>query len=211
MRQKFKEVLRKRLDELGWTYEDLARRVGVVGVYVSRIVQGRQVPSDEVIYKLASALDLELERLILLARYEKAPEPVKPVYERLARRRAAEHLGDVSGFDNIEMAALGHGREIPQVGMVQAGEFAASEDGDSMEPDFRERDVLIVNPNLEAQNGDYVIAKLTDDNEATFKKLVIHDNLIILRPLNARYEDMVITDTSRVQIVGKVVERKTLL
>lgn len=239
----FREILWKRLKDLDWTYEDLARRVGVTGVYISRIMQGKVVPSDDVIYKLCRSLDLELEELILLAHYEKAPAEVKPIFRRLARHTPSEFLGSDTGFDNIEVSGLGHGFSIPVVGMVRAGSFMSSEDGgypagsadgyvytdtkgknlfavrvvnDSMEPDFREGDVLIVNPNLEAKNGDYVIAKLVDENEATFKKLIIHGGkgsrrLLILRPLNSRYQDMVITDSSRVQIVGKVVERKTLL
>jgi SOS-response transcriptional repressor LexA len=239
----FKELLGKELREQGWTYEDLARKVGVSGVYISDIVRGKKVPKDDVVLKLAQALELDLERLILLAHLEKAPGAVKPIFERLARHTPGEFMGEVSGFDNIELAALGHGRPVPVVGLVQAGAFMPSEDGeypagasdsvvysdqkarnlfavqvknDSMEPEFREGDVLIVNPNLEARSGDYVIAKLTDDNEATFKKLVIHGGkgagkgLIILRPLNARYQDIVVTDPSRLQIVGKVVERKTL-
>ncbi|HUT52540.1 MAG TPA: XRE family transcriptional regulator [bacterium] len=242
----FKEVLARRLKERGWTYEDLARKVGVTGVYISKIVQGKSVPKDDKVMELAKALDLDLERLILLAHWEKAPVPVKPIFERLSRHGAGEFLGEVSGMDNIEVSVLGHGRAVPVVGMVQAGAFMASEDGeypagasdavvysdqkaanlfavkvvnDSMEPEFREGDVLIVNPNLEAKSGDYVIAKLKEENEATFKKLIIHGDkgggkgskrLVILRPLNARYEDIVVTDPSKLEIVGRVVERKTL-
>ncbi len=234
----FKETLWGRLKDLDWTYEELARRSGVTGVYVSQIMQGKKVPTDEVVVKLARALDLDLERLIVLAHHAKAPDEVKPIFERLSRRSRGEFLDGVESFDNIEPSSLGHGRPTPVVGLVQAGAFMPSEDGefppgvadvyvytdqkarnlfgvrvngDSMSPEFKEGDVLIVNPNLEAQSGDYVIAKLTDDNEATFKKLVIHDRLIILRPLNAAYDDVVVTDSSKVEIVGKVVERKTLL
>ena len=239
----FKEILHQRLRELDWTYEDLAHKVGVCGVYISKIIQGKQVPKDDVILNLARALELDLEQLILLAHYEKAPEQVKPIFKRLARHSPSEFLGDVAGFDNIEVSALGHGRAVPVVGMVQAGAFMPSEDGeypagvsdalvysdqkgrnlfavkvvnDSMEPEFREGDVLIVNPNLEAKSGDYVIAKLLADNEATFKKLIIHagpgpgKRLLILRPLNPRYEDMVIPDPGNLNIVGKVVEKKRL-
>jgi SOS-response transcriptional repressor LexA len=238
MRRGFRDTLMRRLGELGWTYEELARRSGMTGVYISQIMQGKKVPKDDKIASLAEALGLELEELVLLAHYEKAPESVKPIFERLARHAPGEFLGEVKGFDNIELSALGHGRRVPVVGLVQAGSFRASEDGeyppgvaddyvytdvkgrnlfgvrvtgDSMEPEFREGDVLVVNPNLEAKNGDFVIAKLRDDNEVTFKKLVLHPKLIILRPLNSRYGDMVLTDPGKVEIVGRVVERKTLL
>jgi SOS-response transcriptional repressor LexA len=234
--EKFKDILRARMREEGLTYEDLARRVGVTGVYVSKIVQGKVVPSDEVIEKLSGALDVDLGRLVLAAHHDKAPESVKPVFARLRRHHFSEFLGG-GGLDNIAAAAIGHGRALPVVGMVRAGEFMAADDAgfppgaadeyvysdtkgrnlfavrvvnDSMEPEFREGDLLIVNPNLEAQNGDFVIAKIPDENEATFKKLVRHGKILILRPLNPRYPDIVVDKPSRLAIVGKVVERKTL-
>ncbi len=240
MRDFFGGKLAKRILELGLTYEDLARRVGVSGVYVSKIAQGKVVPSDEIVVKLAQALDLDLEALILAAHYEKAPGEVKDIFKKNARR--GDFIKDADNLDNLEPADLGHGRAVPVVGLVRAGEFALAEDGeyppgvadrmvytdrkgrnlfgvrvtnDSMEPEFKEGDVLIVNPNLSPSPGDYVIAKLVDDNEATFKKLVVHEGrdgsrIVILRPLNPRYSDMVFTDPEKVQLIGKVVERKTL-
>lgn len=232
------QVLSRRLSELDLNYEDLSRRVEVSSVYVSKIIQGKVVPSDEVIMKLCHALELDLDQLVLLAHYEKAPDQVKPVFARLGRRHSpAEFLGPVGDFDNVEVEPIGSGRPVPVVGLVQAGDFMPGEDGeypagmadafvytdqkarnlfavrvtnDSMEPDFREGDVLIVNPNLEPRSGDFVIAKLRRDNEVTFKKLVRHDRIIILRPLNSRYPDIVLTGPEEVELVGKVVERKTL-
>jgi len=242
MMRGFRETVWNRMREMNLTYEDLARQAGVSGVYVSKIMHGKVVPSDEVVCKLAEAMGLDLERLVILAHLEKAPGPVKPVFERLVRRRPEEFMGELGRSDNIEVEQLGRGFVAPVVGMVEAGGWKPAEDGqypagaadgyiytdrkgenlfgvrvtnDSMEPEFREGDILVVNPNLEAKSGDYVIAKLTDENEATFKKLVIHPgeggrSIIILRPLNPAYQDIVITDPEKVEIVGKVVERKTL-
>ena len=238
----FQRVLLERIKELSITYENLSKRIGISSVYISRIINGKVVPKDDVIYKLGKTLDLDMETLVLAAHYEKAPAQIKPVFEKLHKLKCLASLDDSQNGDNFESVDLGHGESIPVVGMVQAGEFMPSEDGeypagvadgyiysdrkgrnlfgvkvvnDSMEPDFREGDILVVNPNLEAQAGDYVIAKMTDDNDSTFKKLVVHTGgpsgtIVILRPLNPRYEDIVITDTDRLEIVGKVVERKTL-
>lgn len=231
------QVLARRIAQLDLNYEELARRMDVSSVYISKIVQGKVVPSDDVIFKLCRALDLDLDRVVLMAHYEKAPDPVKPVFARCGRHAPAEFIGDARAFDNIELEPIGHGRPIPVVGLVPAGAFAPGEDGefpagvadayvytdqkarnlfavrvvnDSMEPDFREGDVLIVNPNLEPRSGDFVIAKLKSDNEVTFKKLIRHDPIIILRPINSRYQDIVLNGPEEVELVGKVVERKTL-
>jgi SOS-response transcriptional repressor LexA len=79
-----------------------------------------------------------------------------------------------------------------------------------MEPLFHPGDYLIVNPNLKPAAGDYVIAKLPSEGKATFKKLVEREGIIILRPLNPAYEDIVLTPEDEFEILGKVVERKTI-
>ena len=43
--------------------------------------------------------------------------------------------------------------------------------GTSMAPEFRDGDKIIVDPDLTPQPGDYVVAKLDGEEEATFKKL----------------------------------------
>ncbi|WP_048023898.1 LexA family protein [Raoultella ornithinolytica] len=47
--------------------------------------------------------------------------------------------------------------------------FALRIEGDSMEPDFKEGDIIIVDPELEPIPGEFVVAK-NGENEATFKK-----------------------------------------
>lgn len=47
--------------------------------------------------------------------------------------------------------------------------FALRIEGDSMEPDFKEGDIIIVDPELEPIPGEFVVAK-NGNNEATFKK-----------------------------------------
>lgn len=42
--------------------------------------------------------------------------------------------------------------------------------GDSMTPDFQEGDLLLVDADRQPKSGNYVIAKVADDNEATFKR-----------------------------------------
>jgi SOS-response transcriptional repressor LexA len=57
-----------------------------------------------------------------------------------------------------------------------------SEVGDS----FPEGSIVVVEPEMEAQPGDYVIA-LNESNETTFKQLVKDGGDLYLKPLNTRY------------------------
>lgn len=81
--------------------------------------------------------------------------------------------------------------------------FALRVEGDSMEPKFEEGCILVVEPDLEARPGDYVIAK-NGDNEATFKQLVRDGGVYMLKPLNPRYPIRPLADA---KIIGVVVQR----
>ena len=67
--------------------------------------------------------------------------------------------------------------------------------GDSMEPEFREGDVVIVNTHVEAKPGDYVIVK-NDEEEATF------------RHSDGDCSRFTLHDSQTFNIVGKIVEKK---
>jgi SOS-response transcriptional repressor LexA/DNA-binding XRE family transcriptional regulator len=89
---------------------------------------------------------------------------------------------------------------------VSACAFALTVRGDSMEPRFTEGETLIVDPELDARHGDFVIVRLDDAAEATFKQLVIDGPQKFLKPLNARYP--VVPINGNATIVGVVVEKR---
>ncbi len=61
----------------------------------------------------------------------------------------------------------------------------------------------------EPMNGNLVIAKLTDDNEATFKKLIIDGNQQFLKALNPQWPMMPINGNCK--ILGVAIETKLRL
>lgn len=75
-----------------------------------------------------------------------------------------------------------------------------------MEPDFKEGAILIVEPDMEAQPGDFVIAK-NGDEETTFKQLVKDAGDWYLKPLNPRYPMKPLGKASIVGVV-RAVERR---
>ncbi|KQW39197.1 hypothetical protein ASC76_09940 [Rhizobacter sp. Root404] len=62
------------------------------------------------------------------------------------------------------------------------GDSMASHSGDS----FPDGSIVIVEPEMTAQAGDYVIA-LNTENQTTFKQLVRDGGEYFLKPLNPRY------------------------
>ena len=90
--------------------------------------------------------------------------------------------------------------------------FALRIRGNSMEPEFREGDVVVIDPTIQPHPGDFVVA--TDDGgEATFKQYRSaginergHD-VFELCPLNPLYAPMR-SDRQQIAIVGVMVEHR---
>jgi SOS-response transcriptional repressor LexA len=139
---------------------------------------------------------------------------------------------------NVAPAAVGS-RRIPLVSYVQAGDmtevvdayamgegveflltdldlssnaFALRIKGDSMLPEFREGDVVMIDPAVKPQPGDFVVAK-NGENEATFKKyrprgIGAHGVTIFeLVPLNEDYPSMR-SDETPIMIIGTMMEHR---
>jgi len=83
--------------------------------------------------------------------------------------------------------------------------FALRVVGDSMEPEFKEGEIIVVDPELQPESGDFVVAKNGDD--ATFKQLVRDGRQVFLKPLNSRYPIKDMTDID-FRIVGVVREKR---
>lgn len=89
------------------------------------------------------------------------------------------------------------------------GAFALEITGDSMMPEFRPGDRVIIDPSLEPRPGDYVVAKLDDEQEATFKKYRVRSaNVIELVPLNDDYPTLTIDAEHPGRIIGVEVEHR---
>ena len=95
---------------------------------------------------------------------------------------------------------------VPTNVEIKRHTFALRVHGDSMISDshdsFPEGSILIVEPDLEAIPGDYVIAKNLE-GETTFKQLVKDSGEYYLKPLNARYP---IKPLGAAEIIGVVRE-----
>lgn len=140
--------------------------------------------------------------------------------------------------DNVSRAAVGSIR-IPLISYVQAGvwttvhdnfqpgdaeeylltdqdlsehAFALEIKGESMQPEFKQGDRVIIDPLVQPNPGDFVVAKNGDD-EATFKKYRPRginergDPVFELVPLNEDYPSMR-SDITPIQIIGTMIEHR---
>ena len=130
----------------------------------------------------------------------------------------AEFRGDVpliswvqaGAWEEVEdpYAVGDYERLVPVTKRFSKHGFALRIQGDSMYapdgdgPSFPTGSIIAVEPQQEPRNGSFVVVRLEDTKEATFKQLVIDGGRMFLRPLNPRYPVMEIE--SEAQIVGVV-------
>jgi len=79
--------------------------------------------------------------------------------------------------------------------------------GASMEPKFREGEYIFVDPRAEARNRSYVIVRMDDDHEATFKQLILEGGRRYLKALNPQWPDQIIEVNGNATICGTVIFR----
>jgi len=83
--------------------------------------------------------------------------------------------------------------------------FVLRVQGISMEPRFNEGDLIFVDPEAEVQSKKFVVARLDDSNEATFKQIIIEGDMKFLRPVNPNWPEQLIPINGNCTIVGVVV------
>lgn len=208
----------------GMTQEALAREVGVNRVSVSQWERGDTSPKGDNLINLAKSLGVRPEWLLF--------------GDSCAISESA-----TAGYRNVESAVIPQGLRVPILSYVQAGQWremceqATAFDGsleyvaagvsvgscafglwvrgNSMEPDFKEGDLLIVDPDEAPKAGDFVIAK-NGSEEATFKKYRSRGEYddgrprFELVPLNDDHETLS-TDQTHIAIIGVVVEHRRIL
>lgn len=222
-------LLRKRR---GLTLNQLATLIESDPGNLSRLERDQQGYSDQIISKIASALQVPVAALFI------DEDHGNSVAESDGGSRTASAPFD----ENVKPAAIGL-RAVPVISSVQAGAlrdmetpyplgsgyaveytdddrlsrwaFGLDVEGLSMMPTFQPGDRLIVDPELSPNPGDYVVARNGSD-QATFKKYRprgIDGNgemIFELVPLNEDYPTLR-SDTEHLVIIGVVTEYKKKL
>jgi transcriptional regulator with XRE-family HTH domain len=87
----FGTAIERLMEETGVTYRGLASKSGLSAGYLNHLVHGnRPVPSNDVVKRLADALDVEAEHFreyrlrVITERLEAMPDLVERLYKRLS-------------------------------------------------------------------------------------------------------------------------------
>jgi len=209
----FKDRLRDLRKSIGLTQPELADVVKTTKQAISQYERGVRRPDFETLESLCDYFNVSSDYILgksdVTVRLVDS-DGLKKLDDRSARSIRIPVYGKVAAgydYDAIENI-LGY-EEIPA---SWSGEYAALKvKGNSMEPRIMDGDILIVKIQDDAESGDVVIA-VVNGNEATVKKLVKHQDGIVLQPFNPAYEPMYFskesTESTPVRIWGKVIENR---
>lgn len=120
-----------------------------------------------------------------------------------AMTRSIPFLGTVAAGTPIEAVEVPDSIEVPNSLLRGGNNFALRVRGDSMiDEGIREGDIVIINKQPHAENGETVIAQI--GGEATVKKFYQKGNEIELRPANSKMESIRVP-SDEVEVIGVVV------
>ncbi|MBI9015738.1 MAG: LexA family transcriptional regulator [Phycisphaerae bacterium] len=92
-----------------------------------------------------------------------------------------------------------------------ANAFAVRVVGDSMEPKYKQGDIIVFSPNINVNSGDDCFVRLTDPHETTFKQVFFNgDGKVRLQPRNHKYAPMVLPEEKINGIYKAVIRYETI-
>ena len=128
---------------------------------------------------------------------------------RLKKAMSDKQMKQVDLCNKTGQDILGY-EEIP-ASMLKSGNnyFALKIDDDSMYPDYKTGDIIIIKQQNDCNSGDDCIVMVNGD-DATFKRVIKQEKSIILKPLNNNYEPYYFNEyeilTKPVKIIGIAIE-----
>lgn len=189
---------------LGLTQPEIARAVGVSKVSVSQWEKGDTFPKGENLYALAKALKCEPSWILYGKEEPSEPSNViaGPELQGLYPVISWVQAGDWSAIHEIHSSDAEH---YPCPVRCSDKTFLLKVQGMSMSPTFNEGELIFVDPAVQPINGKYVIARLDDENEATFKQLVIEGGHKFLKAANPSWPKPIQSINGNCSIVGVVI------
>lgn len=182
---------------------DLVEATGISKGALSSYISGRYTPKQNNIYLIAKALNVNEAWLmgsdVPMERNSSNKKGITiNVLGRVAAGIPIEAVENIIDTEEIT-------EELARTGSF----FGLRIQGDSMEPDIHNGDIVIVRQQEDAESDEIVIA-LVNGNDGVCKRLKKYESSIALVSTNANYEPMYFTRKEiadkPVRIIGKVVE-----
>ena len=202
------ERIKSRMQELDLTHEDLAAKLGITRGAVTHYLTGRRVPPLRQFQKLAVVLKTD-PAWLQFGTTSTVQQKGSASSKKEAKPEVKYHPIPMLTWEKLATKKeLKSNEHLPHLFTDKPHWYALRVQGDAMvgtkgNKSFHEGDIIVVDPDKTAKQGDFVVAILPKAKEATFKQYVIEGGITYLKPLNQQYP-MVAIDKKTV-ICGVVV------
>lgn len=184
---------------------ELCQYIGISAQVFTDWKGGRNSSYKKHLQKIAEYLDVSVDYLLgttdipdrlgkNLRAVEAAPQTMLPVYGFVSAGRGLFADNEIIGYESAD-CKYGNGEYI----WVEVS-------GDSMSPDIKDGDLVLIKRQTSVDNGDVGIF-LVDGENGYIKKVHYSENYIMLESYNPFYPPMEFrgSDVQRVRVIGKVV------
>ncbi|MDO5296912.1 MAG: XRE family transcriptional regulator [bacterium] len=186
----------------GMTQGDLASQLKVTSANVSNYELGKRNPPIDVLLRLCNIFGVTPN--YLLDKPESSLFVKIPVLGNIPAGVPVEMVEDIIGYEDISLAMTKGGKEY----------FGLLVRGKSMEPKFEDGDTIICLKSNTCKSGDNCVV-MVNSHDATFKKVTIEHDGILLSPLNPAYQAKFYSnneiETLPIRILGIAVELRRRL
>ncbi|HDL9515841.1 TPA: helix-turn-helix domain-containing protein [Vibrio cholerae] len=220
MKMNWNDLVKSRMKQIGITQDGLAERMGVSQASIARYLNKKREPDIETIAEMMKHVGLDkmllssdglveypddvianVSKIDIQPRYQ-GRYPLISSVQAGAWAEACEpyELEEVSEWYETTEKVIGKGFWLRVVGDSMTSLTGVS---------FPEGTLILVDTGRECENKSYVVAKLTDVNEATFKQFIVDAGMKYLMPLNQTYKPISINGNCKV--IGVVIDAKLKL
>lgn len=226
-RMELKEWIRAARKKAQLTQDQLAESLGMTKGNVSAWENGRHEPSYAQLQQISALADFAMPHVQEAA--ARTTRARKGSHAALPHPRAPHEKGNVEPgpdlkgtYPLISWVQAGAWRQIVDNfapgdaeewldSPVRASEhsFYLRVRGESMydpadHKSFRDGEIVLVDPNCDAENGSFVVVRLDDNSEATFKQLIIEGDRKYLKALNPTWPNRIFEVNGNATICGVV-------
>jgi SOS-response transcriptional repressor LexA len=177
---------------------------------IGRILRGEVDPQSENLERFAMAFGMSYSTLAAIAESDEPWSGSAENFQPAKTPRLVPLLSLAQAAKSLEAVDPNYFRDTTdwiECPKKRRGSrtIALRVSGESMEPDYRNGDIIYVDPDIAAVHGKDVVVRLVDRNETTFRRLVVESELRYLKPLNPNWPDKYIHIPADARIVGVVV------
>ena len=200
--------IKKLRKQLGYSQTKFASLLHVTQGAVSQWEIGATRPDTDQLIAISKLFDISMDSLTEGPEDIKRMEPRKgnkkeyitiPVLGSIPAGIPFEAIEDILDWEDLPLEDTLPGRKY----------FGLRITGDSMEPEYRSGDTIIIQQQDHCNSGDDC-AVMVNGDDATFKRVRLQENGLTLQPLNPKYDPRFFTSKEiqelPVRILGIVVE-----